>query len=202
MTAHAAVAPSLTRRTFAGAGFAVSAVAFQPAFGSTPPMTFDPVPPLPVTPTPGKPGDFDFLTGEWRIANRSIVNGAWLAYDSEATVHAILKGIGSVEELRIPARDFSGMGLRLLDVEKRVWSDFWVNAKSGVLTSPGQTGSFENGAGIFSSDYEDNGRTMKSAGIWDRITPTSCRWRQVVSADGGKTWEHNWIMDWTRVGAQ
>lgn len=163
------------------------------------PKSFDPVPPLPVTPTPGKPDDFDFLTGEWRIHHTSIVNGEWIAYEGEATVHAILNGICSVEELRIPARNFSGMGLRLLDVEKRVWSDFWVNARGGVLTTPGQIGSFENGVGIFTSDYEDQGKAMKSAGLWDLITPTSCRWRQVTSADGGKTWAHNWIMHWRRV---
>jgi hypothetical protein len=167
--------------------------------GSAQTMAFDPVPPLPKIPTPGKPGDFDFLTGEWRIAHRSIVNGAWLEYSGEATVHGILGGIGSVEELRIPARDFSGMGLRLLDVKTQVWSDFWVNAKSGVLTTPGQIGSFENGVGIFSSDYEENGKPMTSAGIWDQITPRSCRWRQVTTADGGKTWDHNWIMHWTKV---
>jgi hypothetical protein len=40
---------------------------------------------------------------------------------------------------------------------------------------------------------------MRSAGIWDQITPRSCRWRQVVSDDGGKTWEHNWVMLWRRV---
>jgi hypothetical protein len=28
-----------------------------------------------------------------------------------------------VEELRIPVRNFNGMGLRLLDVKKRVWVD-------------------------------------------------------------------------------
>jgi hypothetical protein len=43
-------------------------------------------------------------------------------------VHGILAGVGSVEELRIPARNFSGMGLRLLDLEKKVWADHWVNA--------------------------------------------------------------------------
>jgi len=41
------------------------------------------------------------------------------------------------------------MGLRLLDVENKVWSDFWVNSKSGVLVSPGTTGHFVDGAGIF-----------------------------------------------------
>ncbi|MFZ4071764.1 MAG: hypothetical protein ACOYJ6_16870 [Caulobacterales bacterium] len=52
------------------------------------------------------------------------------------------------------------MGLRLLDVKTMVWSDFWVNAQSGVLTTPGQISSFENGVGIFSSDYEENGKAM------------------------------------------
>lgn len=165
---------------------------------ATPP-TFDPIPPLPTTPTPGKPGDFDFLTGEWRIQHRSIVGGQWIAYEGEATVHAILAGVGSVEELRIPARNFSGMGLRLLDVEKHVWSDFWVNAKSGVLTTPGQTGSFENGAGIFVTDDEADGKPVKYAGIWDQIAPGSCRWRQAASKDGGRTWDQSWIMHWTRV---
>jgi hypothetical protein len=191
------------RRALLGAGAAASATALLPACAGaqplTTPPTFDPIPPLPTTPTPGRPGDFDFLTGEWRIHHRSIVNGQWLEYDGEATVHSILAGVGSVEELRIPARNFSGMGLRLLDVEKRVWSDFWVNAKSGVLTTPGQTGSFEHGAGIFFTDDVEDGKPVKYAGIWDLITPASCRWRQATTRDGGRTWEQSWIMDWRRV---
>jgi hypothetical protein len=190
------------RRALLGAGAAAAASAALPACATTPRgaiMQFDPIPPLPATPTPGRPGDFDFLTGEWRIQNRSIVNGAWLEYEGEATVHAILAGICSVEELRIPARSFSGMGLRLLDVEKRVWSDHWVNARSGVLTTPGQTGSFENGAGIFVTDDVADGQPVKYVGVWDNITPTSCRWRQASSKDAGKTWDQNWIMNWTRV---
>ncbi|MFM9864503.1 MAG: hypothetical protein ACKVRO_12935 [Micropepsaceae bacterium] len=155
----------------------------------------------PAKPTPGKPGDFNFLAGEWRIKNRRLPPGAkdWDLFDGEATVWTILGGVGSVEELRIPARNFSGMGLRLLDVANGVWSDFWVNGKSGVLTTPGQTGSFENGAGIFGADDVDDGKPIKVRGIWDQITPTSCRWSQAVSRDGGRTWEENWVMQWTRV---
>lgn len=152
-------------------------------------------------PTLGKPGDFDFLAGTWRIKNRRLPPGtsAWDEFDGDATVWTILGGVGSVEELRIPARNFSGMGLRLLDVTNRVWWDYWVNAKSGVLTTPGQSGSFENGAGIFLSDDVDNGKPIRVRGVWDQITRTSCRWSQAVSRDGGKTWDDNWIMHWTRV---
>ncbi len=190
------------RRALLGAAAAAAAAFVFPARAATnqgETMQFDPMPPLPETPTPGQAGDFDFLTGEWRIHHRSIVNGEWLEYQGEATVHAILAGVGSVEELRIPSRNFSGMGLRLLDVENRVWSDFWVNARSGVLTTPGQTGSFENGVGIFVTDDVDNGQPVKYVGVWDNITPTSCRWRQAASRDGGQSWDQNWIMQWTRV---
>jgi hypothetical protein len=148
---------------------------------------------------PGKPGDFDFLAGEWKIRHRRLKDGAWDAFEGEATCWTILGGVGSVEELRIPARDFSGMGLRLLDVEKRIWSDFWVNAKSGVLGGSGMPGHFIDGAGIFIADDMDGSTPIKVRGLWDRITPTSCRWTQSVSRDGGASWQHNWIMDWSRA---
>jgi len=159
----------------------------------------EPIPALPQTPSRGRPGDFNFLTGEWRIQNRQLRDGVWVSFPGEATVSAIMGGVGSVEDLRIPARNFGGMGLRLLDVETGVWSDFWVNARSGVLSTPGQTGSFEDGAGIFVSDDVMDGKPIKTVGVWDRITTTTCRWRQATSTDGGKTWLQNWIMDWTRV---
>lgn len=91
------------------------------------------------------------------------------------------------------------MGLRLLDLEHGVWSDFWVNARSGVLTTPGTAGTFVGDAGIFEADDVDDGAPIKVRGIWDRITPTACRWRQAISHDGGETWSETWVMDWTRA---
>lgn len=153
------------------------------------------------SPAPGKPGEFDFLAGEWRISHRRLKSetGEWDEFTGEATCWNILGGVGSVEELRIPARNFAGMGLRLLDMDKRVWTDFWVNAKSGVLTTPGLSGYFHDGAGIFEADEMDGEQPIKVRGIWDRITPNSCRWHQTVSRDGGQTWAANWFMDWVRV---
>jgi hypothetical protein len=197
----------MARRAVLGAGVAVGAAMLVGTAAALmtdiTPFALDPMPLLPKVPTPGKPGDFNWLTGEWRIRNRQpkpkTDAKAWIEFPGAATVHAILAGVGSVEELRIPERNFSGMGLRMLDVEKKVWSDYWVNAQSGVVTAPGVTGSFENGAGIFVSEDEQDGKPVKWAGVWDLITPKSCRWRQAVTRDAGKTWEQVWIMDWTRA---
>lgn len=187
------------RRTLllsAAAGLAVSVAGVDSATAGTAATTSA------VAPPPGQPGDFDFLTGEWKIRHRRLKTPGgddWDVFEGEATCWTLLGGIGSVEELRIPARNFSGMGLRLLDIEKRVWSDFWVNAKSGVLTAPGMAGHFIDGAGVFVADEMDGDKPIKVRGLWDRITPTSCRWSQALSYDGGKTWQDTWRMDWTRA---
>ena len=152
--------------------------------------------------TPGKPGDFDFLTGSWTIKNRQLKNrktDEWDVFNGESTCWSILGGVASIEELRIPERHFSGMGLRVLDMEKKVWADYWMNSKSGVLGAAGVPGSFENGAGIFESEETEGDKTTTFRGVWDRITKNSCRWHQASSADGGKTWETSWSMDWTRA---
>ena len=146
-----------------------------------------------------KAGDFNFLTGEWTIQNRKLNGGQWEEFAGEATVIGLLGGVASMEELRIPARNFSGMGLRLLDVERKLWADHWVNAKSGVLTPPPTWGSFVDGVGIWDSEEIRAGKTMIYRGVWDRITTRSCRWYQASSSDGGKTWDQSWTMDWTRV---
>lgn len=189
------------RRLLLNAGIALGTAALMPASAAAEPEGLDPIPPIPATPSPGRPGDFKFLDGEWRIRHRWLRNGSaeWDRFEGEATCWSTLGGGGSVEELRIPAREFSGMGLRLLDLEKKVWSDFWVNAKSGELTTPGQTGSFESGSGIFYTRDTEDGKPAIYAGIWDRITANGCRWRQAASYDDGRTWAQNWIMDWTRA---
>ena len=107
----------------------------------------------------GALGDFDFLNGEWKIRNRRLQEGVWDEFDGEATVHSILNGLVSVEELRIPARDFSGMGLRVLDLGKKLWADYWVNGKAGVQYGP-TWGSFVSGTGTWDSEDTDNGAAI------------------------------------------
>lgn len=147
----------------------------------------------------GKPGDFDFLSGNWTIRNQRLKDGAWDHFDGEATVVGILGGMASVEELRIASRNFSGMGLRILDVERGLWADYWCNGSNGVLNRA-TWGGFSGGAGIWDAQETEGGKPVIVRGVWDQMTAASCRWRQLASRDRGMTWEENWIMHWQRSG--
>jgi hypothetical protein len=155
----------------------------------------------------GRAGDFDFLAGRWTIKNRRLKtrwasSDDWELFDGDSTCHTVLGGLGSIEELRIPAGQPRGLGIRLLDVAKGLWSDHWVSSASGVIAPTPMWGEFKDGAGTFlATDDSDGDTPIWSRGVWDRITPTSCRWHQAFSRDGGMTWEDNWFMDWTRVAA-
>jgi hypothetical protein len=85
------------------------------------------------------------------------------------------------------------------DFEKKLWADYWVNSKSGVLTPPPSWGSFSNGAGTWDSDDVDGDKPIIVRGVWDRITPSTCRWYQALSRDDGRSWEETWSMDWLRA---
>jgi len=67
------------------------------------------------------------------------------------------------------------------------------------LTTPGTKGVFVDGVGVFEADDMDGETPIKVRGVWDRITPNSCRWYQEISRDGGRTYQGNWYMDWTRA---
>jgi hypothetical protein len=45
------------------------------------------------------------------------------------------------------------------------------------------------------------GRPILVRFTWSRVMTRTPRWEQSFSADGGETWERNWIMDFTRAGA-
>lgn len=146
-------------------------------------------------------GDFDFLTGEWTIKIRKFDTSGPsgnLVRDASATVHRVLDGMGSIEELRNGDGSMWGMGVRLLHSDDGLWADHWTSAANGVVNPP-QLGTFSGGKGIFLADDMDGETPVKICAVWDQITPTSCRWYQAMSRDGGVTWETDWYMDWTRA---
>ena len=149
-------------------------------------------------------GDFDFFIGQWRVHNRRLrerLKGstAWEEFEGATVARKVLGGLGNIDEITMDRASgpSHGMTLRLYDPNSRQWSLYWANGLQGILDTP-MIGSFENGRGEFFAQEVFEGKRVFSRFIWSDITATTCRWEQALSADGGKTWETNWIMEFER----
>ncbi len=148
--------------------------------------------------------DFDFLFGQWRIDNQRLQQrlvgcADWEQFEAIGECAPILGGIGNMDSFESDwGGDFRGMTLRLFDLKSRQWSLYWASNRSGVLEAP-VVGAFQNGIGRFEGVGEHEGKPVLARFIWSHITPTSARWEQALSADGGNTWETNWRMQMTRI---
>jgi hypothetical protein len=92
-----------------------------------------------------------------------------------------------------------GLTLRLYDREARQWRLYWANSRIGRLDPP-QIGEFSNGHGDFYTTDTINGKTTLIRYDWSRMTSGTPHFEQAFSADGGKSWEVNWITDQRRTG--
>jgi hypothetical protein len=97
-----------------------------------------------------------------------------------------------------PAGHFEGLSLRLYNPQSHQWSLNFSNINAGTLSEPA-IGEFKNGTGEFFNQDTLNGRVIYVRFVISVISPTSCRFEQSYSDDGGKTWEVNWIAIDTKV---
>lgn len=145
--------------------------------------------------------DFDFQIGEWMIENEFLTerlkgSTQWETFPATSRVEKVMDGGGNLEQMWVPARGFTGLTLRLYDPATRLWSIYWSDTKACRLFPP-TIGRFENGTGIFHGDDVEGGAPVKVRFVW---TPgASPVWEQSMSADGGRTWEKNWVMRFRRV---
>ena len=149
--------------------------------------------------------DFDFFFGRWKVHNRSLrerLKGStvWDEFDGTAVVRPILEGHANVNdyEAEAPSGTIHGFALRRFNPRSQEWSIYWASRDTGTLDLPPMIGSFKDGRGEFYNQEVFEGRSIYVRFVWSAITATSCRWAQAFSPDGGKTWETNWIMEFTR----
>jgi hypothetical protein len=170
--------------------------------------------PSPAAAKPGSPAtaperdgqhDFDFEIGTWktrlsRLQHPLTGSTTWLEYEGTSVVRTIWNGRANLVELQVdgPAGHIEGLSLRLYNPESRQWSLNFSNSRSGTL-SPPTIGAFKNGRGEFYAQETLKGRAILVRFVISNITPSSCRFEQAFSEDGGKTWELNWIATDTRV---
>jgi hypothetical protein len=150
--------------------------------------------------------DFDFEIGNWkthisRLARPLSGDTTWLEYDGTSVVKKIWNGQANTVELEVDGpggRHIQGLSLRLYNPQARQWSLNFVNAAVGTLSVP-TVGEFKKGRGEFFDWEAYNGRMILVRNVWKDITPTSCRFEQAFSDDGGKSWELNWVATDTRI---
>ena len=148
--------------------------------------------------------DFDFLHGSWRVSHRRLAerlkgNTDWVSFGGTVHVKPILGGLGNIDEnvIELPQGTYLACSVRLFDPQRSLWSISWIDGRDPKFDPPVQ-GSFKDGVGTFYGDDVFEGRPIRIRFQWSNITPSSARWEQAFSADAGKTWEANWIMDFAR----
>jgi hypothetical protein len=149
--------------------------------------------------------DFDFAVGRWkthlsRLQHSLAGSTTWVEYEGSSVVRKVWNGRANLEEFEAqgPAGHIEGLTLRLYNPESRQWNQSWSTSNDGTISQP-MIGGFKNGRGEFFDQEAFQGRMIYVRWVWSDITPTSCRFEQSVSSDGGKTWEVNWINIYTRV---
>jgi hypothetical protein len=161
--------------------------------------------------------DFDFLVGDWRVHHRRLKHRLvgceqWDAFEGTASHRPQLGGQCNVEEhtLALPDGLYRALAIRAFDPTTALWSIWWLDARAPDRIGPPVVGRFDAGTGLFfGEDIHEN----VDAGIRKR-TPVHVRftwhlprdaepprWEQAFSADGGRTWETNWTMEFVRTAA-
>lgn len=147
--------------------------------------------------------DFDFLFGRWTIRNerlreRLVGSDDWESFDATGECRPVIGGYGNTDDY---VTDWNGglvgMTLRLFNRQTQRWSIYWASSHTGALELP-VTGTFSDGVGRFEGKDFHKGKPVLQRFLWSDITPTNAKWEQALSPDGGKTWEANWRMHFTR----
>lgn len=149
---------------------------------------------------------FDFWIGTWEVNLRRIQEDhTWVDWKKAiAHIHPILDGKAILELWEdqydgSPQEVIIGYSLRYYNSATGKWH-LWLNwpgsNRSGSSSLEGQ---FQHCRGEFFSERPiDDSTNLISRYTFSDITDHSLRWDDAFSRDGGKTWSHNWIMEFTR----
>jgi len=158
--------------------------------------------PFPLNPDlPPEARQFDFWIGEWDVNLRVLQDdGSWQdQIRSTAHIYPILNG-KAVLELWSDERQLGikGYSLRYYRPDRDAW-ELWLNWPSANRSgSSSLEGGFRHGRGEFFAGGPNASGEQVTRYTFSDITPTSLRWDDGVSMDGGRSWRENWRMEFSR----
>jgi hypothetical protein len=149
--------------------------------------------------------DFDFGLGVFathikRLTHPLTGSTTWTEWNGTVTTRKVWAGRANLEELEVdgPAAHLEGLTLRLYNPTARQWNLYWASSSDGTLGHP-LTGEFKDGRGEFYDQELYNGKAILVKNVYSAITADSYHFEQAFSADGGRSWEPNWVADLNRV---
>jgi hypothetical protein len=154
----------------------------------------------------GTAHDFDFLFGHWSVLNRRlrrrlVGSCEWEEFAAEMVARPLLDGMGNEDEFRTDHDGgMIGMSFRFFDPRTRLWTIYWADSRRCGRLDPPVVGSFADGVGMFEGTDTHQGRPVRVRFIWSQTDAPEPRWEQAFSADGGQTWETNWVMELSPAG--
>ena len=150
--------------------------------------------------------DFDWEVGTWETQVRVLRNplsGAtpdWAEFRGTSVVRPILDGRANSVELSVRGDKglIEGVALRLYNPQTRQWNINYASIRGGTLTAPIFGGFDGKGRGEFYGQEMIDGRAIQVRFVITSVSTREARFEQSYSADGGKSWETNWIAIDTR----
>ena len=149
--------------------------------------------------------DFDFLFGSWSVRNRRLVerlkeSTEWEEFPGTCHARPVLGGLGNMDEFTLHRTSGRVLAItvRLYDPGSGEWSIYWSTNPGRGRFDVRMVGRFDGPRGEFYSQEVFEGRHIFNRFIWAVDSRDLCRWEQAFSADGGRSWETNWIMEFTR----
>jgi hypothetical protein len=149
---------------------------------------------------------FDFLAGSWqlhirRLRYRLVGSHDWIQCAAPSTVKQFWAGSGNFQEadLHCGSQVIDTLTFRLYDAAAGKWLVYWATQRAGLGTGMPQIGSFDStGHGELTGPDTWLGTPVIARTLWTMQNGRP-HLEQAFSADHGKTWETNWISDYTRA---
>ncbi len=145
--------------------------------------------------------DFDPLFGNWKFELKRMLHpmtgsNTWVDLTGTGVCYKIWDGRAQLDTIELDGSSghIEGLTLRLYDPAEHVWRLYWASSRIGILDPP-QVGKFKDGHGDFYAQDKVNGKTVLIRYDWTKLTSSAPHFEQSFSADGGKTWELNFIAD-------